>query len=281
MIGHRDLTDAILGAQYEDGAFVSWVALNDRRLEDRNGFITALAVRAIGHGQQPPRLDAARTRALDFLERCERQEDPGTFGFWPQTARPSWAPDLPADADDTAIIALELHRAGRRSLEWLRRVALTRLLPFRVLDDELGPTWIRRGVFRTWLARGKSNPVDCVVNVNVAALLNVAGLTHVSAYSEILSMIGAALEWTGDTLDRAALLAPFYADAIELYWALAHAVASGAHELKPSLDRVTRWFPPDGRYDPDRPVCRAAYGATVWRSPILQMLRCSDLPGLV
>ena len=57
MIGY--LTDAILGAQRENGAFVSWVALNDRRLEDRNGFITALVVRAIGHGQQPPRVHAA------------------------------------------------------------------------------------------------------------------------------------------------------------------------------------------------------------------------------
>jgi hypothetical protein len=276
-----DLTEAILGAQHQDGAFVSLVALDDGRLEDRNGFITALVVRAIGHGQQPLHLDWARTRALDFLERCERQADPGTFGFWPQRDRPSWAPDLPADVDDTAIIALELHRAGRRSLEWLRRVALTRLLPFRVLDDEPGPAWIRPGVFRTWLARGKPNPVDCVVNVNVAALLNVAGLTHVSAYSAVLSMIGAALEWTGDTMSRAALLAPFYADTIELYWALAHSVASGAHELQPSLDRVAGWLPRDGWYDPDRPVCRAAYGATVWRSPILQMLRRSGRPGLV
>jgi len=119
------------------------------------------------------------------------------------------------------------------------------------------------------------------VNVNVAALLNAAGLTHVSAYGAILLMVAAALEWTGDAPYRADLLTPFYADAIELYWALAHSVASGARELQPSLDRVSGWFPPDGRYDPDRPVCRAAYGATVWRAPILQMLRRCEPHALV
>ena len=213
------LDDVILAAQDERGAFASFVASAGREIDDRNGFITALVVRTLGHGQLPHRLHHARQRALDYLERCERRGAPGTFGFWPEEDRPPWAPDLPADADDTAVIALELHRAGRRPLDWLRRVALTVLLPFRVAAPEIEsePAWIRPGVFRTWLAHRLPNPVDCVVNVNVMALLASAGLAHIAAYRSASGMMDAALDWTGAPGgDRAVLRAP-------------HRAALGAH----------------------------------------------------
>ena len=191
---HPDIVDAIVSAQAGNGAFRSFVTSRGRVLEDHNGCITALVVRTIGHGPQPMRVTEACARALDYLERCERSTAPGTYGFWPENDRPAWAPSLPADADDTALIALELFRAHRRSFDWLRRVALLRLLRFRVGDGDDDPAWVRPGVFRTWLAAGRPNPVDCVVNVNVAALLAVAGLTHLAAYRAVVSMLTAALE---------------------------------------------------------------------------------------
>ncbi len=269
------LDAAFPAARDARGAFESFVALNGRMITDRNGFITALVVRTLGHGKLPPPLHEARERALDCLERCERRSVPGSFGFWPEDTRPSWAPTVPGDADDTAIIALELHRAGRRPPEWLRRVALTVLLPFRVQrDEEEGePAWVRSGVFRTWLVHRLPNPVDCIVNVNVAALLASAGLAHIAAYRAVVDMVAEALAWTGDVPARVTEIAPFYAHPLELRWALAHAVAAGAGELAPSLERVASWSPQEDACDPDQPVCCSAYGGVTWRSPVLQHVR--------
>ena len=268
----QPVVDAIVGAQADNGAFRSFVTTRGRVLEDHNGFITALMVRAIGSGPQPPSLYAARERALDYLERCERSAAAGTYGFWPESDRPDWAPDLPADVDDTALIALELFRAQRRSLEWLRRVALLRLLRFRIWACDGHPAWVRPGVFRTWLADGRPNPVDCVVNVNVAALLAVAGLTGIGAYRAVRLMIAAALS-SVDGAARPARLSPFYAHPIELRWALLHAVASGAYDLRPSLDRTAACGIDASGPVADRPVCCSAYGLRSWRAPILQMVR--------
>jgi len=266
------IIDAIVRAQAANGAFRSFVASGGRVLEDHNACITSLAVRAIGHGPQPRPLHDARTRALDYLERCERSTAPGTYGFWGENDRPAWAPNLPADADDTSLIALELFRSKRRSLDWLRRVALLTLLRFRVGEAEDHPAWVRAGVFRTWLADRRPNPVDCVVNVNVAALLAVAGLTHLAAYRAVLSMLESALE-TADGPAQVARLSPFYAHPIELRWALTHAVASGAYELQPALDGVRRCGIDGTGPIGDRPICCSAYGVRRWSAPVLQLLR--------
>jgi hypothetical protein len=267
-----EVVDEIVGAQAENGAFRSYVICRGRVREDWNGCITGLVIRAIGHGRQPPRLHAARERGLGYLERCERPAAPGTFGFWPERERPEWAPQLPADTDDTAIIALELFRARRRSLDWLRRVALLDLLRVRVRAEEGDPGWVRPGVFRTWLTDVRPNPVDCVVNVNVAALLAAAGLTGIAAYRAVGSMLAAALD-SADDARQVARLSPFYADPIELRWALAHAVASGAHDLQPSLDRLGSLLGEAIGSDADRPVCCSAYGLWCWSAPILQFVR--------
>jgi hypothetical protein len=274
----EDIVTAIVAAQSDDGAFRSFVTWRGRVLEDGNGCITALVVRAIGHGRQPARLHDARARALDYLERCERSTAPGMFGFWPESDRPAWAPHLPADADDTSLIALELFRAGRRSLDWLRQEALLTLLRFRVLEGEEEPVWVRPGVFRTWLAHGRPNPVDCVVNVNVATLLAVAGLTHLAAYRAIVSMMGAALETANGPAGMAGL-SPFYAHPIELRWALTHAVASGANDLQPSLDRVRLTGVGVTGPSVDAPVCCSAYGLRSWSAPLLQLVRRAAPPG--
>lgn len=272
----QEVVDAILEAQADNGAFISFVTSSGRTREDLNGCITALVVRALGHGPLPPTLHAARGRALDYLEGCERSAAPGSYGFWPEGKRPPWAPDLPPDADDTALIALELFRAQRRSREALRRVALLTLLRFRVREWESGgdPAWVRPGVFRTWLADRRGNPVDCVANVNVAALLAVAGLTHIAAYRAVVSMVTAAVG-TADAAARTRVtrLAPFYAHPIELRSALDHAVASGASELAPCLEQVAGWCVDAADADAHRPVCCSAYGGRVWTAPILQRLR--------
>src|SRR4029079_19372441 len=168
--------------------------------------------------------------------------------------------------------ALELFRAQRRALDWLRRVALLTLLRFRGGEGDDDPAWVRPGVFRTWLDTRLPNPVDCVVNVNVAALLAVAGLTHLAAYRAVLSMLATALE-TASGPTQVSRLSPFYAHPTELRWALAHAVASGAYQLQPLLDRVEHGDLDAADCVADRPVCCSAYGMRRWSAPALQMAR--------
>jgi hypothetical protein len=252
-----------------DGSFTSIVQFGGRVEEDRNGFITALVVRAM---IDPPEC------SLDYLESCECSAQPDAFCFWPATGRPGWAPLLPPDADDTAIIAVELYRHGRRSRDWLRRVALQVLLPYRTsASEEPDPPWLRPGVFQTWLARGRPNVVDCVVNVNVAALLAIAGLDHTSAYRSAVDMIDAALRWSEGLSFRAGLIAPFYADPAELTIALDHAVRQGAEALRPARELASTWFPA-ASHDSNRRVCRCAYGSTIWSAPVLQHARVARQP---
>src|ERR1044072_8148896 len=106
--------DDLLAEQAPSGAFpcvIDWGGGRSRR--DENGFATALVLRRIRRlGWSSP----GRDRALDFLESCA-VEPPGAFAFWPPPARPPWAAGTPPDADDTAVIPLELYACGRRSRE--------------------------------------------------------------------------------------------------------------------------------------------------------------------
>jgi hypothetical protein len=271
----RRLLDRILAAQAPDGAFPSRVHLGDRVLDDRNVFVTGLVLRSLPGRDGPSPLGRARDRALDFLEASESRHIRGSFGFWPADGRPDWAPSLPEDADDTAIVALELFRHGRRDLQWLRRVACDVLLSHRLgRVDPWGPPWIVRGAFLTWLRRGGANGIDCCVNANVAALFAVAGLGHLSAVEACASMIDRAVTWAAGSPERLRSLAPFYAHPCELMFSVTHAVSCGIGRLEPVRRALAARGPGvDGTDVLNRPVCSSAYGHTVWSAPVLQLAR--------
>ena len=134
---------------------------------------------------------------------------------------------------------------------------------------------MQRGAFRTWLARERerANPVDVVVNTNVAAMLAAAGLTGIAAYRAVVATIDAGVAWAGESGERLRAVAPFYADPGEWRDALEHAVTVGAAGLQAALREVTRRCAPDRSLDLDRPVCCSAYGAIVWTAPALQLAR--------
>lgn len=264
------LSERICSSQAVDGSFPSTIISKRRISTDHNACITGLMVRALGYEELPPALHHARERALDFLQTCERSALPGAFGFWPERSQPG----RPGDADDTAIAAIELCRHGRRSLDWLRSVALRILMPFRVRpSEEVRPQWIQVGAFLTWLRPSPANVVDVLVNANVAALFALAGLRHASAYSDAVRTIESAIAWTAGSPQRARLTAPYYAHPGEFSRTLEHAVGCGAIELRSSLSLIQDWFGRDERPEENRPVCCAPYGETVWTAPVLQLTR--------
>ncbi|MFP8781295.1 hypothetical protein [Hydrogenophaga sp. RWCD_12] len=256
------------------GLVASEMHTGGRRLPDRNGFATALAVRALRH-----RGHAVPPAMLAVLERCRSVH--GGFGFWPQGLRPHWAPALPDDADDTAIMALELYLAGRLTRDEVRRTACQRIGTRRIGRlPALRPPWLRTGVFATWsrLAGGQ-DMVDCTVITNVLALLTVAGLEGIPGADTSMALLECALDWAGDDDARASSLSPFYPDAAEWLLALDHAAAIGAKGMPALLRRAlcTRWgqAAAQRRHAPDHAICSSPYGLAVWRSPALCAVRCS------
>ena len=275
-------TELLLQEQSSSGAFRSFVHFGLRVEEDWNVFTTALVVRALARAAKSDHaLIAARDRALDFLSASESAANPYSFGFWPMDARPPWVGDLPEDADDTSICALELLRHGRRDQDFAKRVACLALVRRRLESVEPpAPCWLRPGVFVTWLsAEPRPHTIDCCLNANVVAFLTAAGLRHLPGYTEACSMIDAAVSWAGDSWSRARSITPFYPHPGELFRAVEHAVESGAEELSQSLAtlRTQAWNRKD-EYAPEQPVCSNAYGPVYWTSPALQMARrCGEV----
>lgn len=267
----------VIEGQSAGGAFLSLVCHGGRVRADWNGFTTALVVRALANAPDLEVINEALRRALDFLKDCESPERPGAFGFWPRLGRPDWAIGVTEDADDTAVIALELFRHGRLRLQDLRRIVCKTLLRHRLdVVQETHPPWVRQGVFLTWLdGRVRRNPIDCCVNANAIALMARAGLTHLPGYSEACAMIMDGIDWAGRSWDRARALAPYYPDPKELHSAIAHAVDSGAIDCLPAL-QMLREFPPDcespQRRAP-RPIYCSSDGSVVWTSHVLAAAR--------
>lgn len=258
--------------QSPDGAFRSYLHWDVAPIVDWNCFTTALALRHGARFLSP----AAREKALTFLLRCRHSD--GAFGFWPPGGQPSLIRDiLPSDCDDSAITAIELARGGRWVRRDLRQLVLDVLVRRRLLHfDAPAPPWLRRGVFLTWLSPDSRNPlVDCCANVNVAALLAFADMTHVPGYAAVCEMVEAGLIWAGDDKARARALTPYYPEPVELRYALEHAVRCGAHALEESSRRIRRapWAHLDPR--PDAPLCGSAYGGVFWTAPVVQFMRAS------
>ena len=165
-----------------------------RSAHDSNGFVTALAVRELRR--------AGRTVPetwLDVLETCRRPN--GSYGFWPCGATPAWAPELPADSDDTAVLLLEMTLAGRVSRAEARSVACHTVGAHRlrqVLDP--GPPWLRRGMFTTWHRRRAWRDIDLVdltAVTNVLSLLYSLGLERIPGVEESLCGRSAGFDGAG------------------------------------------------------------------------------------
>lgn len=254
------------------GLVASEMHARGQRWPDRNGFATALAARALRlRGQAVP------PAMLDVLERCRSAQ--GGFGFWPQGLRPPWAPPLPDDADDTAIMALELYLAGRLTRHEARRTACQRIGTRRIARlPALRPPWLRTGVFATWSrSAGGQDMVDCTVITNVLALLAATGLADIPGARESRDLLDRALDWAGGDDTRASSLSPFYPDATEWLLALDHAAALDVQGMAARRDRVRRT--PWGQAavqrsaEPGHAICSSPYGLAVWRSPALCAVR--------
>lgn len=245
---------------------------------DTNGFVTALAVRSA-------RLQGLPVPApwLDGLQTCRSVQ--GGFRFWPAALHPSWAPLLPDDCDDTAVMTLELCLAGRLSVAEARRIACLNLARHRLRSLPLqGPPWLRVGVFKTW-ARDETETdlVDCTAQINVLALLALLGLWHLPGVAQACEMLHSALHHAGSDGHRAASLSPFYPDPAELVLALDHAVACGARPLAPLLSLIEEqpWAVEAQQrvLNTDHAVCSSPYGSARWQSPALAAVRRGTEPG--
>ncbi len=234
--------------------------------EDDNGFVVALAARAVRRSG-----DTVPPSWLDHLEACRRADD--SFGFWPECRAPSWAPALPGDADDTAVDLLELLRAGRVGRDAARAVACRTVARFRLIrPPDPGPPWLRRGAFTTWHRPGAATDlVDLTVLLNVLALLSDLELMHLPGVRASLDTVAAAREWAGDSRDRWRSVSPFYPEPDEL----AHAVDNAEESGVPGLDGLAAHLRHVAPRDPDLPyaVCSAPYGPPVWHSEDLRDLR--------
>lgn len=261
--------------QSHKGAFLSTVT-SPRGIEaDYNGFVTALVLRELRHIPPEPHLDSIRNRALDFLETCTSPEGAGAFGFWPLDARPTWAMHVPMDADDTAVMALELARYGRLNRQDLVKIICKILLRHRVSRHHpVSSPWIIPGSFLTWLADSsqRSNVVDCCVNVNAVALMAYANAVHLPGYQEACHMVDVGIDWAENSPQKLLSLTPFYPHSLELYLAMQHAIECGAIALEKAFARLNHLVK-GAIASPNQPVCSSAYHAVVWQCPALATVR--------
>jgi hypothetical protein len=274
--------------QDAEGFFASRVAGPGLHAPDRNGFATVQVLRALGRGAREMLGEAVRDAALSAVSACRNPTTDG-FRFWPLAARPTWAPALPDDADDTALMAEALYAAGRLSLTELRRIACRTVVRHRLAAiAQPGPPWPRVGAFKTWMRPGLDPDLaDCTVNANVVSLLATAQLTRVPGYAEACAMICDAVAWAADDEARAASLSPFYPEPGELVLAVEAAAAAGVVELRQVCEIMASgrvWRRARARAHAGEPViCGSPYGLLRWRSEAVGWARAvsgqAQVPG--
>jgi hypothetical protein len=247
---------------------VRWA--DGRTSDDANGFVTALACREVRRagGSVPEEW-------LDVLGTCRRAD--AAYGFWPVGRTPGWAPDLPSDSDDTAVMLLELTLAGRVPRTEARRVACRTLASHRLRKvRDPGPPWLRRGMFTTWhRADDPRGIVDLTAVTNVLATLYALDLGAVPGVVESHDALVAAAAWAQGSRDRWTSVSPFYPEPDELARALDHAADWGVPDGGELATAVREACP---RESPDA-VCSMAYGPPTWHSPALAALRARSLYG--
>jgi hypothetical protein len=261
----------LLALQHKSGAFQSTVECDGAVREDWNGFVTALVLRAMSNVKDPA-WKPAQKRALDFVASCESPYLHGAYCFWPDRGRPSWAPQLVADADDTALIVVALLRGGRITLGRARQIVSSVLLKYCIPINALRPSWARVGAFKTWLCDNvPEGSIDCCVNANVLALIAETGLCRVSAFQTSVGMIDTAVRRGVAAGEDTCSLTPYYPHSQEFAVALAHCVAAGIHGLAPAAAIVRRQV--DGGDDGSRPLCCSIDGRLVWSSAAVRIAR--------
>jgi hypothetical protein len=242
--------------------------------EDRNGFVTALGIRALRRSGRP-----VPPGMLDVLEACRHPG--GGFGFWPPDVAPPWAGRLGADSDDTAVMAVELLLAGRLTRDQVRTLAYRTVARHRlVLPPDPGPPWLAPGVFTTWHAPDRlTDVVDLAAVVNVLALLAVVDLLHLPGVARSVEVVRAAVAWAGDSRSRWTSLCPFYPEPEELALAADHALDCAPGDLA-GLALVAERARSAAPRPPEAAdvVCSSPYGHVVWESHALTALRSAGLP---
>ncbi|MDH5346285.1 MAG: hypothetical protein OEW13_00135 [Nitrospira sp.] len=258
----------------------SVVVIDGINYPDVNGFVTALGVRALRlSGRTVP------SAMLDALETCRTEQ--GGFRFWPSAHRPHWAPNLPDDADDTALMTLELLFGGRLSREEARRIACLCLVRNRVRRiDGFGPPWRRVGVFKTWARETTEiDLIDCTAHANILALMATLDLLHLPGVREAYAMLEAALHFAQNDAKRANSLSPFYPYPIEFVLALDHAWSCGAYDLAPLAQRAAcaSWGHNAAlwTHDQNYAICSNPYGQAFWHSPELASIRAGKIPAML
>lgn len=265
--------------QAPSGAFpcvIDWGG--GRETRDENGFATAIVLRRLR------RLGISSRgvgRALDFLESCAAPTG-GAFSFWPAAARPPWAVGIPPDADDTAVMTLELYAQGRRTRAQARETLVDVLVAAAGSRPLLpGPPWWRAGAFPTWLrfdGLDRDHVLDCGVNANVLALMASLDARDLPGFVEAVDMVVAAVAWCqhddpGEAALRADSIAPYYASPRAVWHILDDAVWCGVTELAEARDHFTALIgsaPAGGNA-----LWRNAYGGPVWRCLALDLLDAS------
>lgn len=268
-----DLASRLAALQSPGGTFVSQVSLPWGEVEDRNCFVTALVVRELHGIAGPGTVTEARRKALAYLLRSRYPGYRDLFSFYPLRSHPFWMrAALYPDADDTAVINLELARAGLTSTAELAGVAERYLLRYRATGElarYLDRPWHRDGAFLTWLTTAPvANPIDCCVNTNVIALLAAAGLRGAEGYTAACEMVNDAARQVSGAAGYSRRFTPFYPGPGEWRRALRHAVDAGAAELTPALQALAATPDPG-----PGAICCDVTGTVTWRSEALQVAR--------
>lgn len=274
MIG-KELRSLVLASQGESGAFPSIAHPPSGPVPDENAFVTALVVNLLSRVALDPGVENARQRGLDFLLRCERPDRPGAFSFYPAYAHPAWIGEvLPADADDTALCSLALFYGGRWRRSMLHRQVREILGRHRLEKQPSGAPWFRAGVYPTWLDAGKlHNPIDVCVNLNIAALIEEAGVDSRHGHGGIMEMADAALDWAGNCPERVRTIMPYYPHPAEMGHALERAAMAGVQGAESLLKRFRSQARSRCEDPATMPVCASPGGGIIWTSPVLQNVR--------
>lgn len=238
----QEIVDSIKPYQRPTGEFASMVYLPFGELQDSNCFVTALVLRELSllrknaSQKDSSSIEDMCRRACGYLIRSGYPVYQNSYSFYPHHRHPFWmrSPLYP-DADDTAIIALELVRHGYKSPETIHYIAERYFDVYRAVGKftcHMNKDWHREGVFLTWFTKADiPNPIDCCVNANVVAMLAANDLKQQDGYFQAIGMIKDAVDWASQDEIRLRDLTPYYPCPLELYYAVAHAVESGADEL--------------------------------------------------
>ncbi|WP_417770238.1 hypothetical protein [Stappia sp.] len=288
------LLSSLLALQAPGGAFPSQVEGASGTVADETCFVTAQVALILARMSSAPdspvvsggpvatgRLAEALHRALDFVGSCESPDVPGAFRFYPAgLATPRLPIELAADADDTALAWMALVAGGRRS-HAEAGAALLQLLPrFACGPARRGdPPFVRAPLLRTWVGGGEPDPVDLIVNINMAAALALCAPASDPAVGEAAEAIAARVvaAFAGHEPDRSLprAFAPYYANPAEAGIALERALDCGAAGLAPLGPRLLPLADRDreaGR-PASRPLYCNAHGRPLWRAPALQLAR--------